>query len=752
MAQSSTILPTKEQLDRLEMEYPLDAFRSSYFGRYGLTYRVEVYPVHKRKSKKAYGLGKSPSSVVTSLSRADALGIPREISIPFLSKVEMWKVSTGSESLVKRLKSIKLDFIRVKAGMKMCAPWVAKNKNHSSFRGPLKGLHTWAKQSSKNFSRAIQLLMCYTLEVAPHLLPSQEEKFLRSVEAPNPPIPIDILLGISQSVEALNPSRTLCRPKSLTTILPKPSKREPDPYGKSHPEGSLTLQIAKEWFFTLGGRYNKGFEGYTSFHGPFLKTWSERNAKDRVKPKEGTPAHCNNYTNASVGNLTKAKNEPLAEVRPSPKDTGHDPKVFPLYALCNQVLRDFEGPRSSSFPSIGYSYNPSEGDFPVPHPSEFCIGKIGLIQEPGLKLRAVANPSRLVQAALQPMKDFLYGCLKLLPWDCTHKQEKAFPFIQEALAAGTTVHSVDLSDASSYFPLDLQKVVLDKLFPKDKQGVDAFIYASKSPFVYTGTSGIPRYISWTRGQPLGLGPSFASAFLTHGLLLLYLNGYQHLNKFFVLGDDVVILDDDLHVKYRETLSRLNCPVAEEKCLSSDVLAEFAGKIILKDMIIPQIKWRQPSDNSFIDFVRNIGIKALYLLPHRQRKMAEKILNVPSEYGGIGFNPKGIPLAERVFQAYLLMRESCNSYLMSYNRLLQKLTFEQKGGAYGTIESPLMYNGDYDFDKKSIAYVEQYLPNFWKFFDILGQNLFSLDPNLPLSMEGQGQHHRTVLEILEAKYE
>jgi len=49
------------------------------------------------------------------------------------------------------------------------------------------------------------------------------------------------------------------------------------------------------------------------------------------------------------------------------------------------------------------------GSRPVVHDH---VGKIGLIQEPGFKLRAVANPNRVYQVALEPLGDCLYDTIR----------------------------------------------------------------------------------------------------------------------------------------------------------------------------------------------------------------------------------------------------------------------------------------------------------------------------------------------------
>ena len=188
--------------------------------------------------------------------------------------------------------------------------------------------------------------------------------------------------------------------------------------------------------------------------------------------------------------------------------------------------------------------------------SKLTAGNIGFIQEPGGKARCVASPFRIYQRVLQPLGDALFSILKDLPWDCTFDQSKAFPVIQKALRKSHTVHCVDLSSATDYFPLDIQMDVLRAIFGSQEL-IDLFSDLSRA--VWRTNKPYQPTVGWKRGQPMGLYPSFASFGLTHGLLLLTLSkGYYH-GQFFVVGDDVVILDDKLAKAYQEVLKLLECP-------------------------------------------------------------------------------------------------------------------------------------------------------------------------------------------------
>lgn len=281
--------------------------------------------------------------------------------------------------------------------------------------------------------------------------------------------------------------------------------------------------------------------------------------------------------------------------------------------------------------------------------SQVIAGNIGFIQEPGGKLRSVANPFRVYQQVLKPLGDRLFRILKDLPWDCTFDQTKALPVIQSALKKRQTVHCVDLSAATDYFPLSLQLSVLKGLFG-NQELIDLFEDLSRASW-RTNMKEKP-LIRWSRGQPMGLYPSFASFGLTHGLLLLTLAKGQYHGQFFVVGDDVVILDDGLAEAYQRVLNLLECPFSPDKTISTSVLAEFAGKIITKDMIIPQLKWRKPSDNNFIDVMKLVGQRARPILTRRQRRVYDVIKEWMEPFGCNHSSHSSKPLSKVVEESLI----------------------------------------------------------------------------------------------------
>jgi len=259
-------------------------------------------------------------------------------------------------------------------------------------------------------------------------------------------------------------------------------------------------------------------------------------------------------------------------------------------------------------------------------------GEVHFLQEPGYKLRSIASPYRLFQVASQPLKRDLSLLVRTLDWDCTHDQGKAMPFIRNQLKAGDFVYSVDLSSATDYFPYELQEIVLTTIYGKDSPYIKLFRDVSRSSW----KSELGEIV-WKRGQPLGFNPSFFTFTLTHGLLLLSLLGKKYDHEFFVLGDDVVILNKELFNKYIEFLREAACPYSAEKTLVSNELAEFAGKVVTRDSVYPQLKWRKVSDDNFLDLARLIGPRIRLLLSKKQNKVLDVFAHIPDFVHPFGLN-------------------------------------------------------------------------------------------------------------------
>lgn len=266
-------------------------------------------------------------------------------------------------------------------------------------------------------------------------------------------------------------------------------------------------------------------------------------------------------------------------------------RAHPLWERYEEELEDTVGFRAAGLRTEKYPGMP-------------LVGKVHLTHEPGLKTRFFASPNMVLQRALETLKFGLMDVLRELPWDCTHDHRKADRAIQGKLQDGGVVFSIDMSKATDNFPWSFQKSVL-RLIIRDGCKLTRRLTQLFIDIVDSGIWGLEDgddslFVWWTKGQPLGLGPSFPLFALSHGLLLFLLNGNKFSGEWYVLGDDVCILDGALATSYRAVLKLFEVEVSESKTLESRTLAQFGGVTITPDSIFWQPKWRKVDSRNVLD--------------------------------------------------------------------------------------------------------------------------------------------------------
>lgn len=553
--------------------------------------------------------------------RLRALGVPKQQANQIINLFVKWTNCSGPEWTVSRLKDLKLEYVTRMAGRPVLAPGVKRNKE-----GFPSGVWSWLfKLQSKNAAfKVLNVLMCYTSLTSKAITEKQRTKFFGSMESPDK-------TGLHSELKFI-PSITCDRleaPKPFLCGCTQPSKSAPSCLGPS-------IRANDAW-------------------GQFM------------------------FFTQSVACQAAYYRYPLVFEKVVPK---------PLTVM--------------AFGSPKYHF-----DVPIDDAAVQAIGKLGFIQEPGYKLRAVANPNAIWQVALAPLKNLILRDLRdNFPTDCTHDQDAGVAAIQGWLASGKTCFSVDLSDATNLFPRHLQmdvlrkryqfswtkerpKIVISNLTDETKlvdeqveiircgseqreerflQLVDAFQYASEAPWYYKDEKdGKFKLAKFTRGQPLGLGPSFASFALAHNLLLIGICkkvGVAPQDTFRILGDDIVISNYEVHRRYRAALDNLGCKVSKTKTLVSNLTAEFGGRVITKDVVIPTYKWRRIAGSNFLDIARNYGRESRRLLTPNQRLILDAVAEIPEVLGGLGWNPSGKSLDSRMSTpvARWLMDRTLSKYI------------------------------------------------------------------------------------------
>jgi len=269
-------------------------------------------------------------------------------------------------------------------------------------------------------------------------------------------------------------------------------------------------------------------------------------------------------------------------------------------------------------------------------------GRIGFIQEGGCKLRSVASPFLAVQALGEPLKRKLEAITRAIPMIGTFGQSDSHEAIIHWLQVGREVSSYDLSSFTDRFPFVLQEQVLTLL---QKRGlisqfdVDVVKTTVNKCWVLPGTS---EPVRWAVGQPLGFGPSFHLATLTHAALL---RGLSESKLFHVVGDDVAIGDPLLSQRYSDIITRMGIEISTSKSVISREYAEFCGKLLSSKGVNPSIKVRLLTGaDQLVTTMSYYGPRGVSFLSPSERKWLLKVL-LPEDLGGLGWSLPGMKYSE-----------------------------------------------------------------------------------------------------------
>jgi len=193
------------------------------------------------------------------------------------------------------------------------------------------------------------------------------------------------------------------------------------------------------------------------------------------------------------------------------------------------------------------------------------IGKLLYIQEYGkLKCRVAAIVDGVTQELLKPVHDLLMSILRRIPEDCTFDHNKISNIAKDMHKNNHSFYGYsDLSDASDRIPRFLYKETLNGIRPNlgslwcelwtRKFFVDRELSSHMSRKV--------KYLSYAVGQPMGALSSWpAMALVHHKLVWVAAGSYANAKgKYALLGDDIVIFDQDLYHSYLSVLSSMQIP-------------------------------------------------------------------------------------------------------------------------------------------------------------------------------------------------
>lgn len=534
------------------------------------------------------------------LARLKAFKVPCHVAHELYHEVTRLSRLSGEEWTVSRLKEYRVDFMRYLAGQKPVGSYAKRSD------GTPKGVFGYFWRTSLTSSKirtAFKALSLHRLFVGRSPTKAQLRKFYDSVRRPTPSV--DLPLSAS-AVAVINRIKSS---KSTYSV-------ESGYYRNIRPGRKTDFET---WISSPSRRAPR-----LKFSEPAEPTWQPLRVPSKGNERD---TELKDHLNFLLFPELDQLRDRIAVMLPNPcRDYVYSnyPRLKLPHDLIPDMVREFE--------ISGYT----EGDIP------FHVGQISYIQEPGYKLRAVANPARVWQYVLAPLGDFLFGKLRGLRDDFTFDQDAGIEKVKSFLGKGNRVYSVDLSDATNNFPLTYTLRLLMDIVPKELMFlVNLFGAISRSPWLTPEGD----LVQWTVGQPLGLFPSFAAFALSHHALLMTLSESCS-GEFALLGDDVVIVGDDLYSAYVSALEASDIPVSMSKTLNSYEYAEFAGRLIGPEVVYMGHKYSRVTPDSFFDIVKELGPDFAKTLPSRYKKLIEEFGFLPEPFG-FGWNPKGIPLADRI---------------------------------------------------------------------------------------------------------
>jgi len=347
---------------------------------------------------------------------------------------------------------------------------------------------------------------------------------------------------------------------------------------------------------------------------------------------------------------------------------------FSDYILHDRGMRRLqtEHPEEFARALVGRKIDPRVLSAQASQMYDYPAGKVVILQEGACKARWVANPSLHLQALGESLKVRLDMYIsRNYPEIRTRDQDSGRADVVRWLSEGKTVHSIDLSSFTDRFPLGYQLSVLRQLVLRGivtQFDYDVFDDVSKRSWIAPDLGG---EVKWAAGQPLGFGPSFHLATLTHAVILDYLKrlSRDEPGDFRIVGDDVVIYGEEFAKAYRDLMHKSGVQISPSKGMVSSKYAEFLGKIILEKGVTPSIKVKFLTEQSQLTKVlQHYGRSALRFLSPREKRWSAVCFLPTHLKGGLGWGISGM-----TYQQYL----SC----LKQDRLVEEVVLNELSDLY-----------------------------------------------------------------------
>lgn len=222
------------------------------------------------------------------------------------------------------------------------------------------------------------------------------------------------------------------------------------------------------------------------------------------------------------------------------------------------------------------------GLFEVKMPKTLTNAKLAYLSDKAGKTRVVYILNYWFQELLKPLHNAMFNWLKGQEQDGTFNQLKAVDWVKGQTAIGKRLWSFDLTAATDRWPIWHQASVIEAMWGRKWMLVWVKLMGI-SPYSLPHN----RWLEYSVGQPMGCYTSWATLAVSHHALIRFCASQVGVgwNCYRVLGDDVVISNEQVATRYQQYLSDLGVTISEAKSMLPDKQvrgissAEFAKQVI-----------------------------------------------------------------------------------------------------------------------------------------------------------------------------
>nr|DBA06981.1 TPA_asm: RNA-dependent RNA polymerase [Unuamitovirus cefi 1] len=294
------------------------------------------------------------------------------------------------------------------------------------------------------------------------------------------------------------------------------------------------------------------------------------------------------YYKLSVMKPTYDENSYYLSPKGGPMGKSTWSSIWSMYALSNDLILSIQYFLGTSFKTMFYDkfLKNMEITYGVNlHPKKWPSGKLGLVRDPEGKLRVIAMVDYHSQLVLRSIHDKLLEKLRNLPCDRTYTQSPFAKWEENS----ENYFSLDLSSATDRFPVTLQARLLSEMFSDQNFGKYWVNLLLNRDYLCPGEQPGGDSVRYAVGQPMGAYSSWAAFTLTHHLVVAWCAHKKTkklgFNQYIILGDDIVLKDNDIAMKYIGIMSKLGVEISKPKTHISKDTYEFAKRWIHKGVEI-----------------------------------------------------------------------------------------------------------------------------------------------------------------------